>query len=198
MHRMKTLAFFTYLLLLTNLTFAQKDSLAFDNKGKYIYYKIVNSGNNNADAAYKKSIAFVKDMGKDTKLLFEDDNKTALGGSGLFVVYKPSLAKHPDGQIAYLFNIEVKGDKYRYWLTNFAYTPYYRDRYNNYVPKNGIETPLEKKSANVSDKDKSQYLNDCATYAKQFGENLKAYLNKSNIPAAKKDTTRKVTLIDKW
>jgi hypothetical protein len=197
---MKNLTFIICFLLLGKVSTAQKDSLAFDEHGKYIYYKVVNMDKYSADTLYKRSLGFFKNAvdEKSLKLSSKDEKNTTLTGSGLFIVYKKaSLAKHPDGQIAYQFKMEIKDFKYRYWLTGFVYKPYFRDRYNNYVPDNGIEIPLEQKPKTVSEKDMNEYLDESALFARQLGDKLKKYIITSTI-VVKKEPAKKVISTTKW
>lgn len=196
---MKKIPILLFCIALTKLSFAQKDSLAFDEHGKYIYYKIVNVDKYTADTLYKKSLQFLKNAydKKTLKLTSEDAKNTAITGEGFFVFNKKqSLAKHPDGQISYQLKLEIRDHKYRYWLTNFVYKPYYRDRYNNYVPDNGIDIPLEKSSKKLSEKDLNNYLDECAMFSRQLGDGLKKSILAG--PASKKEAPKKVISINKW
>jgi hypothetical protein len=197
---MNKILVFICFLALTKAASAQKDSLAFDDHGKYIYYKVVNMDKYNADTLYRRSISFFKsntNEQKDFKLTQQNDKTTSLSGTGFFIIYKPFMAKHSDGQISYTFTMEIKGSKYRYWLTSFLYTPYYRDRYNNYVPDKSIEVPLEKASKSISEKELAHYLDESALFARQLGERLKQALSKETA-ATKKEEPKKVIHIDKW
>jgi hypothetical protein len=179
---------------------AQKDSLAFDEHGKYIYYKVVGMDKYSADTLYKRSLSFFKNYvdSKTLKLTEQDAKDGNLTGTGFLVVYKPSLAKHPDAQIGYQFKMEIKDGKYRYWLTDFVFKPYYRDRYNNYVTDNNIEVPLEKTSKNFSEKDRNHYLDEAALYAREMGDRLKVALARNPVTVIKKEPAKKVISIGKW
>ncbi|WP_040625828.1 DUF4468 domain-containing protein [Mucilaginibacter paludis] len=187
-----------FCLALSKAAMAQKDSLALDEHGKYIYYKIVSMNKYTADTLYQRSLRFFKNIAdkKSLKITSADPGNMGLAGTGFFTVYKTAITKHPDGQIAYQLKLEVKDAKYRYWLTNFVYTPYFRDRYNNYVPQNNVEVPLEKLSKNIAEKDLNSYLDESALFGRQLGERLKKYL--TNVVVVEKKAVPKVISIGKW
>lgn len=181
-------------------TMAQKDSLAFDDQGKYTYYKLVNAGNNTADVLYARALVFLKSAySKNTlKLAGQNVKDKHLGGEGILLVSKKSsLAKHDDGRINCKLNIDVKEGKYRYWFTDFVFTPYTRDRNNNFVPVPSQEIDMEKAATKFDNKDVDHYLDECGKFAKQVGAELQKYMVAA--PIAKKDTVvKKVIHIDKW
>ncbi|WP_162847057.1 DUF4468 domain-containing protein [Mucilaginibacter gracilis] len=187
-------------LVVGKASFAQKDSLAFDDKGKYIYYKVVNMDTYSADTLYNRSLHFFEGISTDkTFTLTQQDAKNAvISGSGFFIVHKQSLAKHPDGQVAYLLKMEIKEGKYRFWLTNLTYRPYVRDRYTNYVADKNVDFALEKSSKNITDKDLSLFLDQFATSARQLGDKLKKYVSTQHSKVIKKELEKKVIHIDKW
>lgn len=171
-----------------------------DDRGKYIYYKVASLDKYSTDTLYKRSLRFFERFAKDKefKITAQDAKAVSISGAGFFTISKPSMAKHADGQIGYTLKMEIKGSKYRYWLTDFVYTPYFRDRYNNYVPDNGIEAPLEKPTKYITDIELHKYLDEAAQFSRQLGERLKKSMSTENMPLKiKLDTTRRVH-IDKW
>lgn len=185
---------------LGKIAIAQKDSLAFDDRGKYIYYKVVNVANNNADALFGKALVFFKSaFDKNTLKLTSQDGKAAsLTGEGYFLVSKKlSMAKHDDGKITCKVTIEIKDSKYRYWLTDFVFTPYQRDRYNNMVPQLGLDVDMEKANKQYDKADVEHYLDECGAFSKRVGKKLEQFMVEA--PKAKKDTVaKKVISINKW
>jgi len=181
------------------MAMAQKDSLAFDEHGKYIYYRVVNQGKDDAAVLYQRALDFAKKAydANTLKPSVSDEKNTTIDGGGYFVVSKPSsLAKHDDGRITYKLRIEVKGQKYRYWLSNFVFTPYYKDRYNNMVPQPGVEIPVESISKKIEAREAAHYLDECAAFGKKLGVKLKQYMDAE--PVAKKDDGKKVIDTKKW
>ncbi len=184
---------------LAQMAMAQKDSLAFDEHGKYIYYRVVNQVKDDENVLLVRGLDFF-DMpaNKDAfKVINKDANTHMFDVSGHFLVSKPSsLAKHDDGKITFKIHVEVKGQKYRYWLTDFVFTPYYKDRYNNMVPQPGVEIPMEDISKKIETREAAHYLDECAAFGKKLGTKLKQYMDAE--PSVKKDDGKKVIDTKKW
>ena len=196
---MKQFALLIACLALTNTVLAQKDSLAVDEHGKYIYYKVIEQDKFDTDTLYARAQHFFKYVYPKTelKLTRADANAHTLAGAGLFTVSdKGSISKHDDGQVTYTLNLEIKDKKYRYWLTNFIFTPYYRDRYNNYVPQPGMDMPIEQAGNKLDAKQLSMYLNQTAAFTLRLSTKLKWYMQHQNV--VKIDTTKRVIIINKW
>ena len=121
----------------------------------------------------------------------------SLKGEAKFITYGGvSVMRHEKGEVAYEVNIEFKDQKYRFWLTNFVFTPYQRDRYGNFVPQQGVDIPLETASSRLEKKELASYLDETGTFCKQWGDKLKSYMLK--VPAQKKEETVKKVVTDKW
>lgn len=187
-------------LVISKAALAQKDSLAFDDHGKYIYYRVVNMDNYNADTLFNRGVRFFNDNNIKNQFGLSgfSAREGSITGNGKVTIYKPSLAKHPEGQVSFTLKMEVKGSKYRYWLTDLEYHAATRDRYNNYIfAKDGL--PLEKKSVSISSKDLDLYLNETASAAILLGNKLKKGLTvETEKKVIRLDTTRRVIHIEKW
>ena len=183
---------------LMNVALAQKDSLANDEHGKYIYYHVVNVGKDNADVLMARAIVFF-DMPANKasfKLTSKDANTKTIDGTGFFMVASTtSLTKHDDGKINFKLRIEIKDGKYRYWLTDFVFIPYYKDRYNNLVPKPGTEIPAEELNKKIDNKGAAHYLDECAAFGIKFGTRFKQQME--NAPV-KTSNGKKVVVTEKW
>ena len=104
-----------------------------------------------------------------------------------------SYVKHEDGELTYTLHIEFKDAKYRFWLTEFAYTPYQRNRYGVYAKVPGGETPLEDLKKKDNGKAIDNYLDQIAKYGKQTGEEIKLFLTtppKKGVDPANTDTRK--------
>ncbi|HEX3384030.1 MAG TPA: hypothetical protein VHS53_02520, partial [Mucilaginibacter sp.] len=88
--------------------------------------------------------------------------------------------------------------KYRYWLTDFIFRPYQRDRYGMFVPVNGIEVPLEKASSKLDKKEVNDYLDQTGTYCMQTGDNLKAFMIQNHQSSPKNAPPVKTVVTKKW
>jgi hypothetical protein len=192
----KILVLICFFLAVGKIAQAQKDSLAFDDHGKYVYYKVITPAATNAEVLYARATAYLQSSDKNTlKQVARDAKALSLAAEGYIMVAKSgSLSKHNDGR---RLNIEVKDTRYRYWFTDFVYTPYERDRYNNYVPKTGVDIALEKADKLIEKKDLDHYLDECAKFSRQLG--VKLQLAMAAKPVVKKDTVaKKVISINKW
>ena len=173
---------------------AQKSLLSIDENNKYIYYQVVDRPGVSADSLYRNVTYFIKDFYPKTKSV-----QVAASGAIIkekFLTYT-SLIKHEDGEMAYTFSIECKDGKYRYWLTDFVFTPYEKNRYGVFVPVNGIDIPIENASSKISKKDLDGYFEQTAAFCKQIGDKLKKYMAEGRSkPGIDKPVKKIVT--DKW
>lgn len=170
-------------LLFSSGAFAQKDSLAFDENNKYIYYKTVEQPGFIADTLYNRGLYFVTKAypAKVLKLAKADRGANALTGTGVFMISKKGLMGNSEGgELAYTLKVEVKDGKYRYWLTDFVYQPYQRNRYGNAELMHGKDIALEKASEKLSKVDFNTCINQVIVNSKHVGENLKAYMLKAS------------------
>ena len=167
-------------------------------QNKYIYYQVVDMPGFTADSLTKNALYFVKSVYRNIKFKQQSstDNITLVNK---FLPYNVmSFSKHESGEIDYSFNVECKDNKYRYWLTDFTFTPYEKNRYGVFVPKLGINMPLETAISRLDKKELEGYLDQTGTFCKQTGEKLKKYMTegaKSNKPA--QQPVKKV-VTDKW
>jgi Domain of unknown function (DUF4468) with TBP-like fold len=181
-------------ILLVKFSYAQQQLLSFDEHNKYIFYQVNDVPGIAVDSLYARGLIFVKSLTPKIKLK-TGVKETDISGEGKFIIYNStSVLKHESGEIDYVFNMEFKDQKYRFWLTDFSFTPYERDRYNNYVPKVGIEIPLETAASKLDKKEVETHLDETGAFCKQFGERLKIYLQ--NAPKKEENTKKVVT--DKW
>jgi hypothetical protein len=185
-------------LLLMQAAYAQKSLLAIDEHNKYIYYQVVDQPGASADSLDKKALGFIKESVPKGSLKIDGDTSITLKDK--LVAYSVlAFAKHESGEIKFTLTIECKNAKYRYWLTDFTFTPYEKNRYGVFVPANGIEIPLEKSSSHVDKKEQEGYLDQTGAFCKQLGDQLKAYML-INQPVTKKPAQQPVKKVvtDKW
>ncbi|TWI96664.1 uncharacterized protein with TBP-like fold DUF4468 [Mucilaginibacter frigoritolerans] len=193
---MKILLLTLVCIFLVKISLAQSDLLSFDEHNKYIYYQVVDIPGVTADTLHVRGVSFLKTNYAKMKVKLNGQNLT---GEGKFLVYGGiSVLKHEKGEIDYTLNVEFKDQKYRYWLTDFTFTPYERDRYNNYVPKQGIVIPLENAESKLDKKDLTGYLDETGAFCKQFGDNLKQFILRIPVSAPKKEENVKKVVTDKW
>ncbi len=121
-------------------------------------------------------------------------------GAGIkdkFLTYT-SLVKHENGEMTYTLTIESKEDKYRYWLTDFVFTPYEKNRYGIFVPVSGIEIPIENASSKLTQKEVDGYFDQTGAFCKQLGEKLKKYMAEDHLVKKPNQQPVKKIVTDKW
>jgi hypothetical protein len=186
-----------FLLALTiNLAYAQKPVLSTDENNKYIYYQVKEMPDTPADTLENRALKFISVNFKKISSL-NNNNKAHLVIKSFFKVSEgTAVTKHESGEIAYTLTIESKADKYRYWFTDFVFTPYQRDRYNNYVPTPGITIPLEQAAAKLDKKDFNNCLDQSAEFCKSSGDKL--VMAMSAVPVVKQEKKPEKIKTDKW
>ena len=149
-----------------------------------------------ADSLQKNVVYFVKEMYPKNK-----SAQVTQSGAGIkdkFITYT-SLIKHESGEMAYTFTIECKEGKYRYWLTDFVFTPYEKNRYGVFVPQSGIEIPIENASSKLPQKDVDGYFEQTGVFCKQLGDKLKNYMTEGHQVYKKTEQQPvKKIVTDKW
>lgn len=181
-------------LLLAQMAHAQKKLLQLNEQNKYIYYHVVDLPGISADSLLKNSQGFMESTYPKNKP--EQINNTEIALKDKFLTYT-YIVKHESGEINYTLNVECKDFKYRYWLTDFVFTPYERNRYGVFVPVNGINLPLETAANRLDKKELDGYLNQTGAFCKQLGENLQKYMAEGHHePKIDKQPSKVVT--DKW
>ncbi len=197
LYNMKTLLLTLFSILLVKVSSAQSDLLSFDEHNKYIYYQVVDMPAMSVDTLHARGLNFLK--ASYAKMKVKPAGVNNLNGQGKFLVYGGlSVLKHEKGEIDYVLNVEFKDQKYRFWFTDFTFTPYERDRYNNYVPKLGTVIPLESAQDKLDKKDATGYLDEAGAFCKQFADGLKQYILHVPVAAPKKEENTKKVVTDKW
>jgi len=181
-------------LAISGMVSAQKSLLSVDENNKYIYYQVVDLPGRTADSLHNNVVLFMKEFYPKEKSL----QITSSGASvkDKFLTYT-SLVKHENGEMAYALNIECKDGKYRYWITNFVFTPYEKNRYGMFVPVNGVTIPLEKASDKLAKKDVEGYFEQTEAFCKQLGDKLKKYMVEGKTQP-KVDKPVKKIVTEKW
>jgi len=166
--------------------FAQQKQFTLDERGKYVYYEVVDT-KTSKDSLVLRAENFIKLNKKSfVKSTLTDSSVTS---DGKMIVDKTILvASHPSGEVNYAFNFEARNGKYRYWITDLEYIPYNRDRYGNYVPTTNIATPLEKTPGKLSAGAWKDILESVYTKSEKLGENFKKALLTSQVKTQVKKT----------
>ncbi len=158
-----------------------------DENDKYVYYEVVSQQASPADTLQSRAINFTKKVFAPGKLKFKaiSDGKINATG-GVLVQKKSTMGRHEDARIDYTMIIEVKDNRYRYWFTDFIIVPYARDRYANFVPVIGKNTPLEKGLSILSKRDLDAYNEKLFANIKDIGNRLKTYMKTPVAPVKQK------------
>ncbi len=195
---MKALFLVLSALLIAKVSFCQRDLLVLDEHDKYIYYQVVDMPKQAADTLHHKTVSFLEDNYPKIRILTNNLGKITCAGKLISYGGGISILKHEKGEIDYTINIEFKDQKYRYWITDFFFKPYGRNRYGNFVPKQGIEIPLETGERRLDKKELDNYLDEAGEFCTRFGEDMKQYLINNSISAPKKVLATKKIVTDKW
>lgn len=169
------------LLFFTTVGFAQDKPLSNDDRGKLIYYEVVELKDVPQDSLNMRAAAFFK---KSAKLLKVKSSSTdsVIQASGKMVINKSALVlSRPSGEVLYNFYVETKGGKYRFWLTDFGFIPYQRDRYSNFVPSTTVPVPLERKPGKLNATEWAGYVKATTQEANALAVRFKAFMKNKTI-----------------
>jgi len=187
----------SFLLLFTSKIFAQQKEFPLDDRGKYIYYEMVEGQKVSSDSLLKKATSFV-DLKYKKTFKSKTVSNAVLKAEGKSILDKSVLvANRPIGEISYHFQFEVKEGKYRFWLTDFLFIPYQRDRYGNYVASTTIGTPLETSPGKLNSGEWKAIISSAYEKSETIAKDFKEFLAKKTEPVSKKAPPRVVST-DKW
>ncbi|WP_316800146.1 DUF4468 domain-containing protein [Pedobacter frigidisoli] len=180
------------LLSICSLTsFAQQKNFSKDEQGKFIYYKVVDSVMLNKQVLTSRASKFVNDFYKK-QLKQSSATDSSVLATGKVVIDKTLLVVgHPSGELSYQFSFEARDGKYRFWLNDFGFTPYKRDRYGNFVASTTISTPLEKPVGKLNAGEWIAIQESAYSKAMKFAADFKKYLatDATTQPKPKKTET---------
>lgn len=175
---------------------AQQKQFAMADDGKFIYYKVVDSQKISKDVLLQRAKDFVATQKKT--LQSENQTDSSLTAKGKLVIDKTVLVVgHPSGEITYHLTFEARDAKYRFWLTDFKFIPYQRDRYGNFVAIANIGSPLEKKVDKLTAGEWKDIQAAAYLKVEKLAESLKKFLA---TDATVKKTSKPVETIStkKW
>lgn len=166
-------------------------TLPVDESGKFIQYEVVNS-TSKPELLQARANDFIKKKSKTLKLK-KTQGDTVLMAAGKFVINKTLLVmSRPSGEVIYNFQVEIKEGKYRFWLTDFKFIPYMRDRYGNFVPSTTVGVPLENNPGKLNAGEWKEYKTQTFKFAKEFAADFKNEMANATPPATVKPTEKKV------
>lgn len=172
---MKMMQLATVLLLVCKTAMAQSESLALSENGKFIYYEVVKLEGVTADLLRGRLDSYLRKQ--KTLKVKSTVGDSAILASGKFVINKTLLVmSHPSGEVLYNFNAEAREGKYRFWLSDFSFIPYLRDRYGNFVATTAKPSPLEARPGKLNEGQWKEYQAQTAKYAQEFAVRLKEHM----------------------
>ncbi len=174
--------------------FGQK-KLVLGKDSKYIYYEVVSDSGLIKDSLMNRAVMyFNENEPKNFKeFLFND---SLLEAHAKFIIDKTILiASHPSGEVGCTLSLNTKDGRYRFWLTDFIYIPYVRDRYGNFTAKS-TGTPLETEPSKLKAAEWKAIVAATSQKVNEFANNLKKFMSESSKIKVKKDTDRDVIAKD--
>ncbi|WP_240431995.1 DUF4468 domain-containing protein [Pedobacter chitinilyticus] len=172
---MKTVSLLMLLLGLSTLLFAQEIApLPKDETGKYTYYEVVSTAVSQ-DTLKARMQNFIQKQKKELKPAVASAKELVANGK-LIIRKSMAMLSHPSGEIAYRLYFEANHGKYRFWLSDFEFFPYQKDRYGNFVPSTTVGIPLETEAKKWNADQWDEYRLQTSKYATEFATRLKDYL----------------------
>ena len=169
--------------------------MSFDEHNKYIYYLVVDMPGLPTDTLHARAQYFLKTA--YPKTILKSDNTKAITGDGKFIVDDAITGERSEkGEIAYRLNIEFKDQKYRFWLTDFVFTPQLRDKNGDLVSQPGGDIPLEEITGKLDAKEAGAYLDGAGKFCRKWGDKLKLYMIRTGEP--KKGLAARKVVTDDW
>lgn len=173
---MKLIGCFLFLIFSSSFCIAQNEELLRDEHGKLIYYELVEAKGCTKEQLKERVNLFLRKPYKELKLKTIRGD-TVFVATGKLIINKTVLVmSHPSGEVLYHFQAEIKDEKFRFWLTNFNFVPYQRDRYGNFVTGGNKGMPLESSMDKLNVAQWKEYQVQTANYVSQFARVFKDYM----------------------
>jgi hypothetical protein len=192
---MKLILALSFLILSSSFCMAQNELLPIDEKGKFIYYELVDAKYSKVELKERIKL-FLKKSNKDLKLKMVQGDTVFIATGKLTINKTVLVMSHPSGEILYDFQVEVKEGKYRFWLTDFNFVPYNRDRYGNFVANTTKGVPLENSPDKLNAAQWKEYQSQTAKFTVQFAKIFKDYL--ANTTPAAPPIKEKIVVKKDW
>lgn len=180
--------------VMSKIAFGQKELVTFNEHNKYIFYQVTEMPGISADTLYNRCLPGLKKIGPaalEGPILVA--GKTIDLEAMMMMYSSTGPVKHEEGELSYALHIEFKDNKYRFWLTDFVFTPYQRNRYGVYERSHQQAKVLEEVKTRYNARMFDVYLEQIAKYGNQFGADLKklvANSAKTLAQPAKTDTRK--------
>jgi len=192
---MKKLLLFLAIGASVRFVYAQNNTLALDEHNKYVCYQVKDVPGTLGDSLQIRATRFITRHYRKVSSL--NTSKTTVVLKSYFpVTAGAAVTRHEDGEMRYVLTIESRDGKYRFWFTDFVFTPYQRDRYNNFVPVPGINIPLENATTKLEKKQAAACLQQTLDFCKSQTGLIVAAMADNNMPTRKTAPDR--VRINKW
>jgi len=180
---MKIVSLLVLLLGLSTFLPAQEIAqLPKDETGKYTYYEVVNT-TVPQDSLQVRIQRFIQKQKKELKPIAIANSKELVANGKLIIRKSMAMLSHPSGEIAYRLYFEANEGKYRFWLSDFEFFPYQKDRYGNFVPSTVVGVPLETETKKWNADQWEDYRLQTSKYAAEFAARLKDHLLHKTVQA---------------
>jgi len=194
---MKKIQLTLIVLLLSIISYAQKNTLVTNEEGKLMYYHVGNISPADTLQRLAAAQAFLKKKYADIKPLKDQPKNGVLNSRGKFTLYSKGLiAGQEDGLLEFDLTIAFKEAKYRVMATNLTYLPLQRNRYGLFTPVAGINYPLEELSKKVKESQYENYTKQITTYFSYLDQQLYNYLTNTETKPAKPSGAKRVSIKD--
>jgi hypothetical protein len=177
-------------------TLAQQKQFSIDNKGKYILYEVVENQTLSKDSLMQRAVNYLNKPNQSSLKQNKITDSSILGNGKIIIDKTLLIASRPSGEFTYNFVFELKLGKYRYWLTDFKYSSYQRDRYGNYVPVKSKAIPLEDLSKKINTAEYKVIFEKVQVKADKIATDFKNALATSL--KSKPVEVKKTITTDKW
>jgi hypothetical protein len=137
-------------------------------------YSVVDTDSITTVVLWQNAKSFLQE--KEGCTLVSEDSTNSVKATCGFWAYKSKLLKSIDGRIFFNVLIETKENRYRYFINDFHFMPYSRNRYSRYEANKNETKPLHELNSKQS-KTWKGYQEE----AKLFGAELAKELEKSMI-----------------
>lgn len=182
---MKFLAGLCLLLLVSILGMGQDKPMSTDDRGKLIYYEVVVAKDIAKDSLTMRASDFLNRSAKFMTIR-SIDTDTLMHATGKMIINKTALVlSRPSGDVHYNFYVETREGKYRFWMTDFKFVPYQRNRYGNFVPTTSKGIPLEHQPGKLNSAEWAGYVKAVTREANVLSTRFKQSMVNKILPVIK-------------
>ncbi|MGK7395414.1 MAG: hypothetical protein ACNS62_12635 [Candidatus Cyclobacteriaceae bacterium M3_2C_046] len=165
-------------------------SLPLNQDKKVEFYDVIDFAGTQTEI-YDKVLYVVKNIDRCQIIDSVRGEVSSVDASCEFPLYKTKFTKSLDGQMEYKFKVEVKDNRYRYFLNDFVFQPYKRDRYGRYQAVKGQAKPLEEQDYKGNQNKWENYKDLTEEYMMALAGYLKEEVEQTHIGNTEDNKTSK-------